>query len=105
MVRVGNWYKFGQNKEMGEVLLGTGNKEMAEASPQDRVWGIGFRAKDAEENRGGWGENKLGRAMISVRGRMEAILEREAEGEKIGWEWDGVVDGGDEEGLEEAAEA
>ncbi|KAF2790281.1 DUF1768-domain-containing protein, partial [Melanomma pulvis-pyrius CBS 109.77] len=38
---VGNWYKFVQDVGMREVLLGTGDRELAEASRRDRVWGIG----------------------------------------------------------------
>ncbi|CAF1199266.1 unnamed protein product [Didymodactylos carnosus] len=32
------------------TLLGTGNRKLVEASPMDRIWGIGFSAKDATDN-------------------------------------------------------
>ncbi|KAF2253829.1 DUF1768-domain-containing protein, partial [Trematosphaeria pertusa] len=41
VARVGNWYKYVQNRAMKDVLLGTGERELAEASSRDRVWGIG----------------------------------------------------------------
>ncbi|KAF4983573.1 hypothetical protein FZEAL_1052, partial [Fusarium zealandicum] len=42
-----------------EMLLATGDREIVEASPFDRIWGIGFRAADADMARegGAWGEN------------------------------------------------
>ena len=39
----------------------------AQASPTDRIWGVGFGAADAEANRKDWGENRLGKAMMVVR--------------------------------------
>ena len=40
----GNIAKFGQNPGPGEFLKGTGNKVLVEASPDDRIWGIGLAA-------------------------------------------------------------
>jgi predicted NAD-dependent protein-ADP-ribosyltransferase YbiA (DUF1768 family) len=42
----------------------------AQASPTDRIWGVGFGAADAEENRSEWGENRLGEAIAKVRERL-----------------------------------
>ena len=39
-----------------------------EASPFDRIWGIGFKAAEAGEMRERWGENLLGKALGRVRG-------------------------------------
>ena len=36
----GNKAKFGQNHDIGEFLLSTGNAIIAEASPYDGIWGI-----------------------------------------------------------------
>ena len=36
-----NLAKFSQNKEMGVALESTGAHRIAEASPHDKVWGIG----------------------------------------------------------------
>jgi hypothetical protein len=46
------------------------NVPTAQASPTDRIWGIGFGAAEAEENRGEWGENRLGEAITKVRERL-----------------------------------
>jgi ribA/ribD-fused uncharacterized protein len=67
---VGNWYKFTNpaNRHMKNVLLGTAERELAEAARRDRVWGIGYNAEEAERYRKMWGENRLGRALMAVRG-------------------------------------
>lgn len=43
---------------------------MLQASPTDRIWGVGFGAADALENRSDWGENRLGKAISGVRDRL-----------------------------------
>jgi predicted NAD-dependent protein-ADP-ribosyltransferase YbiA (DUF1768 family) len=40
----------------------------------DKIWGIGFGAKNAEANRAKWGQNLLGIALMNVRKR---IIEQE----------------------------
>ncbi len=63
--------KYCKNKEpkpLQEILLGTGDKYLCEASPFDRVWGIGFKAIEAKGvKRETWGENLLGQALCQVR--------------------------------------
>ncbi|KAL8737524.1 MAG: hypothetical protein Q9181_001602 [Wetmoreana brouardii] len=68
----GNTCKFSQNEGLKEKLLATGDRELAEASPSDRVWGIGFEAKYAEEQRASWGQNLLGKALMTVRARLKS---------------------------------
>jgi len=80
IVEEGNYWKYmygsdeGEGKEDGrglkEKLLATGNKEIVEASPMDRIWGVGFGAKNAENRRHDWGLNLLGRALMTVRERI-----------------------------------
>jgi ribA/ribD-fused uncharacterized protein len=88
VVEMGNYAKFGQDKKLKEYLLGTGERELVEASVTDRIWGIGFSAKTemgervALENREQWGENKLGKALMSVRARLRAEDKRVDEGSK-----------------------
>ncbi|KAI1358945.1 hypothetical protein F5Y08DRAFT_332738 [Xylaria arbuscula] len=67
-----------------EVLLATGTRELVEASPYDRIWGVGFAAKGAERNRRKWGLNLLGKCLMEVREqfRREAEENRQADGEK-----------------------
>lgn len=38
VVERANLLKFSQNKQLKEILLGTGDREVVETSPNDRVW-------------------------------------------------------------------
>lgn len=99
IVEEGNYHKFTKGKDspwMAKKLLETGDRELVEvsivwlcaangkntevvacsltsnqASPTDRIWGVGFGAADAEENRSKWGENRLGEAIARVRERLQ----------------------------------
>ncbi|MEF2277769.1 NADAR family protein [Deinococcus sp. YIM 134068] len=62
--------KFGQNEGLRRALLGTGDAPLVEASPTDRIWGIGFSEGEAEASRQVWGENLLGRALEEVRAEL-----------------------------------
>lgn len=90
IVQEGTWLKMTRPAQdgqvsLGELLLGTGNRELVEASPYDRLWGVGFRAKDAEKNRERWGLNLLGKALMAVRERLrEEGAETEAGGKEEG---------------------
>lgn len=79
VVVVGNLAKFTSDEELKEVLLGTGEKMIVEASPFDRIWGIGFTEGNAMANRDRWGVNRLGEALMIVR---RIIRERESRGGK-----------------------
>ena len=65
IVEEGNWLKFTRATEhaewLRESLLGTGERELVEASGSDRVWGIGFSENVADGMRAEWGQNLLGR--------------------------------------------
>ena len=65
----GNKAKFGQNPELREFLLSTGNAIIAEASPYDKIWGIGLDREQAQKGTvEQWkGENLLGCALMDVR--------------------------------------
>lgn len=63
------------------VLLNTGTRELIEASPYDRIWGIGYTEADAEQNRKAWGLNLLGKALMAVR---EEFRDDEVAVEKTG---------------------
>jgi ribA/ribD-fused uncharacterized protein len=43
------------------------NETLVEASPDDKIWGIGFRAADALANKAKWGTNLLGECLMSLR--------------------------------------
>ena len=68
----GNWLKFSQNAELSDFLIKTGNKVLVEASPVDRIWGIGMAETDAEilYPQKWRGENLLGFALMEVRDEL-----------------------------------
>lgn len=70
VVEEANLRKFEQNEELKGVLLGTGDRHLVEASPDDRIWGIGFDSEHAEGKESEWGDNRLGKALMSVRERL-----------------------------------
>ena len=41
-----------------------------QASPFDRIWGIGYAASNAGQHREQWGQNLLGQALMKVRARL-----------------------------------
>jgi ribA/ribD-fused uncharacterized protein len=68
-VYIGNLARFDQDPTLRETLLATGEKVIVEASPSDRIWGIGLsqddpRALDPNQWRG---TNWLGIALMQVR--------------------------------------
>ena len=64
-----NQYKFGQNEKLKEFLLSTGDRVLVEASPVDKIWGIGLASDNPSiENPNLWkGLNLLGYALMEVR--------------------------------------
>lgn len=85
IVREGNLLKFRSAPELRKKLLATGERELVEASPMDRIWGIGFSPDKAPgSNRGRWGLNLLGKILMEVRTvlREEEEVEAERKGRK-----------------------
>ncbi|MBC3842268.1 NADAR family protein [Streptacidiphilus sp. 4-A2] len=72
LVVAGNVAKFGQDRALREYLLGTGNRVLVEASPLDRVWGIGLDAADqrAQDPPHWRGLNLLGFALMEAREQL-----------------------------------
>jgi ribA/ribD-fused uncharacterized protein len=72
IVKEGNLYKFGQNKDLKEFLLNTNERILVEASPVDPIWGIGMAADHKEVNNPEkWqGLNLLGFALMEVRDEL-----------------------------------
>ncbi|WP_295667569.1 NADAR family protein [uncultured Mucilaginibacter sp.] len=65
----GNIHKFNQHPQFANFLINTNGRILVEASPVDKIWGIGL-SKDAEqiENPYFWnGQNLLGFALMEVR--------------------------------------
>lgn len=65
----GNCAKFSQNPELKAYLLSTKDRVLVEASPHDRIWGIGMSKSNPQiENPTAWkGLNCLGFALMQTR--------------------------------------
>ena len=71
-----NWAKYTQDKKLQEKLLDPqfDGKKFIEASPIDKIWGIGY----AEDNPNVeftdmyWGKNYLGRILTNIRKRLKS---------------------------------
>jgi ribA/ribD-fused uncharacterized protein len=68
----GNVAKFGQNDDLGAFLRATRDKVLVEASPRDRIWGIGMGASNPSARLPArWrGENLLGFALMQARAEI-----------------------------------
>lgn len=69
IVYKGNMFKFLQNKELRNLLLATEGTLLVEASPYDKIWGIGLKENDPKAlDRATWrGKNWLGEVLTQVR--------------------------------------
>lgn len=73
IVSKGIYAKFLQNEDLQKQLMQEDCKEFVEASPYDRIWGIGYSEKDALENIPYWGENLLGKIITDLRDSIVRI--------------------------------
>lgn len=73
-VYMANLAKFSE-PTMKLMLLGTGDKEIAEASPYDSIWGIGLSENDPRAlDKSQWrGTNLLGEAIMRVRNDLRKV--------------------------------
>lgn len=73
IVVAGNAAKFAQHPELWVFLRSSKRRILVEASPVDRVWGIGLARDDARVERpADWrGQNLLGFALMVVRDRLQ----------------------------------
>ncbi|MEU5169494.1 NADAR family protein [Streptomyces mutomycini] len=74
LVVAGSVHKFGQDPALRGYLLGTGERVLVEASPMDRIWGIGLTKDDPRTaDPASWrGLNLLGFALMEARARLRA---------------------------------
>jgi ribA/ribD-fused uncharacterized protein len=74
IVLAGNRAKFTQNADLRELLLATRGTTLVEASPRDRIWGIGLAASDPRaRDPGQWrGQNLLGKVLTALRDELLA---------------------------------
>lgn len=59
--------KFSESQFLKNYLLSTKGYTLVEASPYDRIWGVGFDEFNALENKNRWGQNLLGICLMKVR--------------------------------------
>ncbi|GHF21285.1 NADAR family protein [Streptomyces werraensis] len=76
----GSVHKFAAHGELRSFLLNTGDRVLVEASPVDRVWGIGLAADaEAANDPNRWrGPNLLGFALMEARRRLRETAGAEA---------------------------
>jgi ribA/ribD-fused uncharacterized protein len=74
IVRAGNHAKFTQNPELRDLLLATKGTTLVEASPYDKIWGIGLAASDprAQDAKQWKGQNLLGKILTALRDELLA---------------------------------
>ena len=75
IVKKANILKFNQNPKLKEFLLATSNRVLVEASPKDKIWGIGLNENDIHiESPHKWkGLNLLGFALMATRQELETL--------------------------------
>lgn len=74
IVMTGNLAKFSQHNDLKTFLLNTGKRILVEASPVDKIWGVGLAQDDDRiHNPLTWqGLNLLGFALMNVRDKLSA---------------------------------
>lgn len=73
----GNFLKFTQNRHLLNVLMGTGNTILVEASEFDTIWGVGLAADNPDIlHQHKWkGLNLLGITLMRVRAQLKGAYE------------------------------
>jgi ribA/ribD-fused uncharacterized protein len=74
-VKAGARAKFTQHEDLYDALMQTSGTKLVEASPFDRIWGIGL-AQDApgvDDERTWRGANKLGEVLTELRNELAAL--------------------------------
>lgn len=61
-----NYLKYSQSENLLEYLASLHEYELVEASPYDRIWGIGYNSYDAMNNIPNWGQNLLGKILTDL---------------------------------------
>lgn len=70
-----NVAKFSASPSLKQIILETGDREIVEASPYDKIWGIGLDERDPRcEDKAQWqGTNWLGVAIMEARDTLRAL--------------------------------
>lgn len=76
IVARGCYAKFSQNPALRDALLATDGTVLVEASPYDRIWGVGLAEHDPRvlDPRKWQGQNLLGIALMEVREKLVSEL-------------------------------
>lgn len=71
-VKEGSFAKFTQNEDLKKVLFASAGTTLVEASPKDKIWGIGLHESDPRvQDRKTWeGTNWLGEILTEVRDQL-----------------------------------
>ena len=73
-MREGLWQKFSSDDILKENLLDTGKKRIVEASPYDKIWGIGHSNYSPKlHQRDTWGQNLTGKALMETRDKLQKL--------------------------------
>lgn len=67
-----NLAKFIQHSKLRKLLLDTGDATIAEASPTDKIWGIGVDKETGKDITKWKGTNLLGKSLMRVRSVLKA---------------------------------
>jgi ribA/ribD-fused uncharacterized protein len=65
LVKKGLRVKF-NDQHLKEYLRNFKGYQIVEASPEDRIWGIGYHERNAIKNIDNWGENLLGKILTEL---------------------------------------
>lgn len=60
-------FKWNNCEEFRKALKESGENILVEASPYDRIWGIGYKSDTALAYIDNWGENLLGKCLMNLR--------------------------------------
>lgn len=73
--------KFSQHSDLQKILLETGDRELVEVNPRDKIWGIGLAVDDPRaQNKETWqGRNLLGIALTRARETLWEDIRRRSE--------------------------
>jgi hypothetical protein len=66
VVKEGLLQRFKQNSDLIKILEKNKGATFVEASPFDRIWGIGYDENHAMDNIDNWGENLLGKVITEI---------------------------------------
>lgn len=71
LIKKGLREKYNQNPDLKELLTKNNDCIFVEASPYDRIWGIGFNENTVPLNINNWGENLLGKILTELSNELK----------------------------------